>query len=99
LTLFAPVCHSHPLTTGEFTGGFRHLLVVRRVRRAKKGYEVQFTEDLVALIAREGFDDLFGARPIRLYIQDHVEDVLATAQLEGRLKPREPFVVDAKMIQ
>jgi ATP-dependent Clp protease ATP-binding subunit ClpC len=37
-------------------------------------------------IATEGFDQEFGARPIRRYIQDHVEDMLAQKKLTGEIQ-------------
>jgi ATP-dependent Clp protease ATP-binding subunit ClpA len=39
------------------------------------------------LIAREGFDPQFGARPIKRTIQDRLLDPLATKLLLGEFKP------------
>jgi ATP-dependent Clp protease ATP-binding subunit ClpB len=42
-----------------------------------------------ALIAKEGYDPQFGARPLKRSIQEHLLDPLATQLLEGRFKPGE----------
>ena len=39
------------------------------------------------LIAKEGFDPQFGARPLRRAIQDRLLDPLATKLLVGEFKP------------
>ena len=36
-------------------------------------------------IAKEGFDREFGARPLRRFIQDHLEDMIAQKKLKGEL--------------
>ena len=42
-----------------------------------------------ALIAKEGYDPQFGARPLKRSIQEHLLDSLATQLLEGKFKPGE----------
>ena len=40
-----------------------------------------------ALIAKEGYDPQFGARPLKRSIQEHLLDSLATQLLESKFKP------------
>ena len=47
------------------------------------------------LIAAEGYDPAYGARPLRRAIQRLVENPLARALLEGRFKPGATIRVDA----
>lgn len=47
---------------------------------------VTFDEKAVAKIAKEGFDPQFGARPIRRFIQDNIEDVLSKKLLQDEIK-------------
>ena len=47
----------------------------------KQDIKVYFDDAVVAKIAQEGFDAEFGARPLRRYIQDTVEDVIAQKKL------------------
>ena len=48
------------------------------------------------LLAHDGFDPDFGARPLRRVIQRQVEDPLALALLEGRYPDGSTVTVDAK---
>jgi len=48
------------------------------------------------LLAREGFDPQFGARPLKRAIQDHLLDPLATKLLEGEFKPGDRIKVAAR---
>ena len=43
----------------------------------EKGIKLTFTEEALALIARESYSHKYGARNMRRYIQTHVEDALA----------------------
>ena len=47
------------------------------------------------MLAHEGFDPDFGARPLRRVIQRQVEDPLALALLEGRYPEGSTVTVDA----
>ena len=48
--------------------------------------DISFTEDAVALLAKEGFDPVYGARPLRRAIVRMVEDAFSTEMLEGHFK-------------
>ena len=47
------------------------------------------------LIAKEGYDPQFGARPLKRAVQDLVLDPLATKLLEGEFKPGDRIQVSA----
>jgi ATP-dependent Clp protease ATP-binding subunit ClpC len=64
-------------------------------RRRAQGIEVEFTEGAVGLVAEEGFDSEFGARPLRRTIQRRVENELASMFLSGSLDPGDRVVVGA----
>ena len=49
------------------------------------GVNISFDDKLVDSLAREGFDPVYGARPLRRAIQRRIEDSFATAMLEGRI--------------
>lgn len=42
-----------------------------------------------------GFDPVYGARPLRRYMQKHVETLLSRKILEGELTPGSVLTVDA----
>lgn len=50
-----------------------------------KKIKIQFTDNAIDKIAKDAFDPLLGGRPIRRYIQDHVESVIARMLLSKQL--------------
>ncbi len=63
-------------------------------RRLKaQGVGIEFTDAAVALIAEEGFDPEFGARPLRRTIQRRVDNVLSRMVLDGSLERGDKLVV------
>jgi ATP-dependent Clp protease ATP-binding subunit ClpA len=59
-----------------------------------KGYKVSFGQALISDIAQKAYDPSLGARPIRRYIQDHVEGVIAKLILGQQLKRGSTATVD-----
>ncbi len=55
-------------------------------RIADLGVTVEFDQSVIELVSREGFDDTYGARPLRRAIVRMVEDTFSTEMLEGRIK-------------
>ena len=77
-------------------GEIARLLLDRTTRRLRaQGIEVEFTEGAVGLIAEQGFDPEFGARPLRRTIQRRVDNELASMVLGGALNPGDRVVVDS----
>ena len=71
------------------------LLLDRLARRLRaQQIEVVFTDDAVDLLAREGFDPEFGARPLRRAIQRLVENELSRQVLSGAIEPGDRVTVD-----
>jgi ATP-dependent Clp protease ATP-binding subunit ClpB len=54
-----------------------------RARLAERKVTLELDDAAVELIAREGFDPVFGARPLRRFIQREVETRLARALISG----------------
>ncbi|MEE1014174.1 MAG: ATP-dependent Clp protease ATP-binding subunit [Clostridia bacterium] len=65
-------------------------------RLADNGITAEFTEEAVAKIAEEGFDPVYGARPLRRAIQSKIEDRIAEDMLEGKVKPEDTISVTVK---
>jgi ATP-dependent Clp protease ATP-binding subunit ClpC len=64
------------------------LLLDRLERRLRAQHiEVEFAEDAVKLLAREGYDPEYGARPLRRTIQRLVENELSRLVLGGEIEP------------
>ncbi len=51
---------------------------------AGKGLELELSQEAKEMLARDGFDPVFGARPLKRVIQRKVQDKLARALLEGK---------------
>jgi ATP-dependent Clp protease ATP-binding subunit ClpC len=49
-------------------------------------YNVTFDQTLIDYISKVGFDEVYGARPIKRAIQDKVEDYISELVLTGKLK-------------
>ncbi|MDO9574268.1 MAG: ATP-dependent Clp protease ATP-binding subunit [Candidatus Contubernalis sp.] len=58
--------------------------------------ELQTTEPARELLAQEGFDPVYGARPLRRAIQKHVEDKLSEEMLKGTFHEKGVVIVDAR---
>jgi len=54
------------------------------------------SDEAKALLAKKGFDPVYGARPLRRAVQSMVEDRLAEEMLEGRVKSGDKVFVDVK---
>jgi len=57
--------------------------------------QVEFSGALKDLLAREGFDEKFGARPLRRTIQRRVEDRLSEELIRGAFKRGDRLLLDA----
>ena len=54
-------------------------------RLAQRGMQLSYGDDVVALLADEGYDANFGARPLRRTIQRSVEDALSEEIIAGKI--------------
>ena len=67
-----------------------------RSRLLEQRLELELTEPARMLVARNGYDPVYGARPLRRYIQREVETRIARALLSGEIGPGSAVVVDAE---
>lgn len=69
----------------------------RRIQERIKDQHIQLelTEEARELLAKEGYDPLFGARPLRRVMQRRIEDALSEAVLAGTFKQGQRVIVDA----
>ncbi len=65
-------------------------------RIGQNGYYLTVTDQAKSVIAQEGFDPVFGARPLRRAIQHLVEDELAEQILAGKFQEGSHILVDAE---
>ena len=71
-------------------------LMVKEVAGRIKEYDIhlEVTDGARELIAREGFDENYGARPLRRAIQRQVEDIISEELLKGNISQGDRVVVD-----
>jgi len=65
-----------------------------RKNLADKGITLEVTPALLDHLGKDGFDPVFGARPLRRVIQNQVEDRLADAVLEDQYHPGDTVRLD-----
>src|SRR4051794_26351316 len=70
-----------PLTRGEIENIVELMLADLRVRLAERNMKLEVSEAARRLIAREGYDPVYGARPLRRFIAREVETRVARALL------------------
>jgi ATP-dependent Clp protease ATP-binding subunit ClpC len=61
---------------------------------AEKKVKLEVTEAAKDFLGEKGYDEVFGARPLRRVIRDMVEDKLSEALLSGKFQPGDTVVVD-----
>ncbi|MGM9674919.1 MAG: ATP-dependent chaperone ClpB [Bacteroidaceae bacterium] len=84
-----------PLTQGQIKQVVRLQLDIISKRLAESNIKLSVEEDAVALLAEEGYDPDFGARPVKRAIQRLLLDDLSKALLGGTVDPSQTVVVKA----
>ena len=62
-------------------------------RLADMKYNINYDESLVEYLSKIGFDELYGARPLKRAIQDKVEDLLSEEVLTGKLVEGKTYLI------
>ncbi len=65
-------------------------------RLLENDIDASFNDSAVALLAKEGFDPVYGARPLRRAITNKIEDLLAEEILAGNISKGDKVSVSAK---
>lgn len=66
--------------------------LVMRVN-SEKEYQITYQEDIVQQILKDAYDQEYGARPIKRYIQQNIETLLAQAILKDQIVPEKRFAI------
>ena len=85
-----------PLTRENLTGIIDIMVESLRRRLADRSLKLELTEEAKALIIDRGFDPLYGARPLRRYLQSSVETLIARTILRGDLPAGATITVDVQ---
>ena len=81
LNRFDDVITFKPLGQEQITKVTKLLLQELQDTMDKQDITLSYDEAVIEKIAKEGFDEEFGARPLRRYLQDTIEDLLAQKRL------------------
>ncbi|MGA4643114.1 ATP-dependent chaperone ClpB [Limisphaera sp. 4302-co] len=85
-----------PLTLSEIKRIVELQLELLRQRLAERHIRLELTEAAREHIARAGYDPVYGARPLKRYLQRHIETVLARKVLAGEVTDHSLVTVDCK---
>jgi ATP-dependent Clp protease ATP-binding subunit ClpB len=83
-----------PLTLAEITQIVELRLKLLRARLADRHIELELTDAAKEHIAREGYDPVYGARPLKRFLQRHVETTLSRKLLAGDITDHSRFTAD-----
>jgi ATP-dependent Clp protease ATP-binding subunit ClpB len=64
-------------------------------RLAERHLEIELSDATRELMAKEGFDPVYGARPLKRVIQHRIQDALALKLLEGEFGEKDKIIVEA----
>jgi ATP-dependent Clp protease ATP-binding subunit ClpC len=56
-------------------------------------YQIKFDDSISKMISNVGFDEMYGARPLKRAIQDKVEDFISEEVLKGNIKEEVDYVL------
>jgi len=86
----------HPITREQL----QHIIDIQlerlRPRLAERNITLQVTDAAKALLASEGYDPQFGARPLRRVIQREIENRIARALLEGIIREGDIILIEVQ---
>ena len=84
----------HPLTKEQIRKIVDLMLVSVSTQLAEKEIKLEVTEAAKDFLGEKGYDEAFGARPLRRVIQDMVEDKLSEDLLRGKFRSGDTVIVD-----
>lgn len=81
----------HRLTKPQIKEIAARLLSNLQKRIATMDIQVSFADEAIEKIADAGFDEVYGARPLKRAIQSRIEDELSEAMLRGEVKAQHSY--------
>jgi ATP-dependent Clp protease ATP-binding subunit ClpB len=84
----------HSLTKGDLAQIIEIQLQRLHGILEQQGLDLELSEAAIVFLAEKGYDPAYGARPLKRAIQQHVQDRLALALLQGEFKRGDTVVAD-----
>ncbi len=66
------------------------------MRLISQKYHFRFTDKVKAKILNDAYDPDYGARPLKRYIQHHIESLIAKQIIEGKITPENSYILDVE---
>ncbi|PAQ14396.1 ATP-dependent chaperone ClpB [Bacillaceae bacterium SAOS 7] len=85
-----------PLSLANIKGIADRMLNDLRKRLEEQQIRLEVTEAAKELIAKEGFDPVYGARPLKRFIQHQLETKLAREMIAGKVSAHETAIIDVE---
>ncbi len=85
-----------PLTTNEIKGIVDKIVKELQGRLADRHITVELTDAAREFVVEAGFDPMYGARPLKRYVQRQVETKLARELIAGTITDNSHVVVDVE---
>ena len=90
------ICIFDPLTQEDLVKIAKILISNINKRLKEKNLSLKITEDALEFIVSKGSNSEYGARPLKRYIQQEVEDQIAEKILLGQLKNEGEIIIDVE---
>ncbi|MBR6030275.1 MAG: ATP-dependent chaperone ClpB [Clostridia bacterium] len=85
-----------PLQREQITRIVALLVAGLNQRLSDRRISVRLTEEAMEAVIDQGFDPVYGARPLKRYLQSHVETLVARRLIRGDVRPGEELVIDTQ---
>ena len=85
-----------PLTRDNLSHIIDNLIAALRSRLADRTLNLEMTDAAKALVIENGYDPVYGARPLKRYLQSAAETLIAKEILRGDLAAGSTLVLDAE---
>jgi ATP-dependent Clp protease ATP-binding subunit ClpB len=89
----------HSLDASHIANIAKIQLATLTARLAKMDLALEVSDAAVAELAKVGFDPVFGARPLKLAIQQRIENPLSKLLLEGQFSPMSTIPIDVDPVR
>ncbi len=88
------IVYYKPLTREQISAIVELMLKGLNQRLAERGLKVSLTDKAMNYVIEQGFDPHYGARPLKRYLQSHVETLVARRIIQGDVSSGETLNVD-----
>lgn len=91
------IIYFEPLSKGVQKAIVRKLLNELSERLKGQYFSVEFDDTVVDAVLEEAYSETFGARPLKHFIQDEIETIIATSIIQGELETESKYKMTYKV--